>query len=254
MTAEHTNFPAVSEGAIGAVQIQTVNARDLHAFLEVGKVFGAWIVDRIAQYGFMQGQDFEVFEGLSVPESESAKARPQKTKEYAISIDMAKELSMVERNAKGKQARAYFLECERRAKDPAAALNNPAMLRHLLLENVEKVLALEAEVQELAPKANSYEHLTRRDGTFCLTDAAKSIGMRPKDFIQWMQANKWIYRRAGNGHWVGYQPKIQAGLLDHRVDEVTRSDGSSKITEQVRVTAKGMARLGELLLTAEAAE
>ncbi len=129
----------------------------------------------------------------------------------------------------------------------SVALNDPAMLRHLLLENVEKVLALEAEVKELVPLANSYEHLTRHDGTLCITDAAKALDMRPKDLFAWLQANKWIYRRAGNGHWVGYQQRIQAGLLDHRLEEVTRADGSSKITEQVRVTAKGMGRLGELL-------
>lgn len=137
--------------------------------------------------------------------------------------------------------------------DHAAALNNPATLRHLLLENVEKVLALEAEVKELAPMAASYEFLTRTDGTMCITDAAKVFEMRPKDFFAWLQSNQWIYRRAGNGHFVGYQPKIQQGLLDHRLEEVTRADGSTKITEQVRITAKGMAKLGELLARKQAA-
>jgi phage antirepressor YoqD-like protein len=136
-------------------------------------------------------------------------------------------------------------QLEKERTNPALALNDPAMLRHLLLENVEKVLALEAEVKELEPLAASYEFLTRTDGTLCVTDAAKALEVRPKDLFAWMQANKWIYRRAGNGHWVGYQQRIQAGLLDHRVEEVTRADGSTKITEQVRVTAKGMAKLGE---------
>ncbi|MHA6731412.1 phage antirepressor KilAC domain-containing protein [Devosia sp. A369] len=143
-------------------------------------------------------------------------------------------------------------ELERRQPDPSAALNNPATLRHLLLENVEKVLALEAEVVGLQPKADSYDFLTRADGTMCITDAAKALEKRPKDLFAWLQQQKWIYRRAGNGHWVGYQDKIQSGLLDHRVEEVTRADGSSKITEQVRITAKGMARLGELVSRAAA--
>lgn len=127
-----------------------------------------------------------------------------------------------------------------------AALNDPAKLRHLLLENVEKVLALEATVTELSPKAKSYEFLTRTDGTMCITDAAKALNLRPKDMFQYLQSEKWIYRRAGNGHFVGFQSKIGQGLIDHRVEEVTRSDGSVKITEQVRITAKGMAKLGEV--------
>lgn len=136
-------------------------------------------------------------------------------------------------------------ELERFQNSPEAALSDPAKLRHLLLENVEKVLALEASVVELTPLAAAYEHLTRSDGTMCLTDAAKILGMRPKDLFAWLQTNGWIYRRAGNGHWVGRQPKVNVGYLDHRLEEVTRSDGSTKITEQVRITAKGMAKLGE---------
>lgn len=133
----------------------------------------------------------------------------------------------------------------------AAALNNPAQLRHLLLENVDKVLNLQAEVAELSPLAKSYDLLTRADGTMCVTDVAKVLDLRPKDLFTWLQAHKWIYRRAGNGHWVGYQNRIQAGLLDHRVQEVTRSDGVSSITEQVRITAKGLAKLGEHFAPAE---
>ncbi len=245
---EHSNFPLVSVVAIGGAEVQTVNARELHAFLQIGKVFGAWIAERIDAYGFAQGVDFEVF---SETGNNPGGGRP--TKDYAITIDMAKELAMVERNDQGKRARQYFIEMERRAKDPAAALNDPAKLRHLLLENVEKVLALEAEVKELTPLAASYEFLTRSDGTLCVTDAAKSLGMRPKDLFAWLRSHNWIYRRAGNGHWVGYQPKIQSGLLDHRVEEVTRADGSTKITEQVRITAKGMAKLGEALAPEEVA-
>ena len=94
-----------------------VNAWDLHAFLGVGKAFGAWITERIAGIGFIQDQDFTVSEILSVPNSESSKARPQKTKQYLLSMDMAKELSMLERNEKGKQARRYFIKCEKRLRN-----------------------------------------------------------------------------------------------------------------------------------------
>lgn len=132
-------------------------------------------------------------------------------------------------------------------------LEDPAWLRMAVLTYTEKTIELQAQVDELRPMAASYEYLTRTDGTVCITDAAKVFEMRPKDLFAWLQSNQWIYRRAGNGHWVGYQPKIQQGLLDHRVEEVTRADGSSKITEQVRITAKGMAKLGELLAHSQAA-
>jgi len=90
----------------------TVNARDLHAYLENGDDFSAWVADRIKQYGFVEGADYVTFR------ESSGKGRPKK--EYAITIGMGKELSMVERNHKGKEARQYFLRCENIAKKELA--------------------------------------------------------------------------------------------------------------------------------------
>jgi len=108
---------SIKQSVIGSTTIQTVNARDLHGFLEVPTRFNDWIVARIEEYGFTENQDYVGFTEKSVkPQG----GRPGK--EYALSLDMAKELSMVERNARGKQARQYFIECERQAKQAAPAL------------------------------------------------------------------------------------------------------------------------------------
>ena len=230
---------------IGSETIQTVNARDLHAFLDVGKVFAAWIKERIAQYDFLEHRDFVVFSEFG---KNPAGGRP--AKEYAISLDMAKELAMVERNDKGKQARQYFIECERRSKamtDPMQVLQDPAAMRGLLLTYSEKVLSLEAENGEMRPKVAALDRISTADGSTCITNAAKTLQMRPKDMFLWMQANQWIYKRAGGTAWVAYQHRIQSGMLEHKVTTVTRSDGTEKVVEQVLVTPKGMARLAELL-------
>lgn len=91
---------------------KAVSARELHDFLEVKSKFAEWINRRIDEYGFINGQDFISFSEIS---EKPSGGRP--TVEYAISLDMAKELSMVERTEKGKQARRYFIECERRLKE-----------------------------------------------------------------------------------------------------------------------------------------
>ncbi|WP_238149189.1 antA/AntB antirepressor family protein [Arsenophonus endosymbiont of Aleurodicus floccissimus] len=93
--------------------------------------------DRIEKYGFIENEDFATFA------EKTAKGRP--SIEYAISINMAKKLSMVERNEKGKQARQYFIECERKtleAVNPVEILNNPSAMRGLLLNYTEKSLHL----------------------------------------------------------------------------------------------------------------
>lgn len=126
---------SVTPRPIGSAVVQTVNARELHEFLEVGKDFSTWIKERIEQYGFAVGQDFSVAQYLSPPKSGSAKARPQTRSDYHLSLDMAKELAMVERTARGKQARQYFIECERRALSAPAtpAPLDPAALAAVLV-------------------------------------------------------------------------------------------------------------------------
>lgn len=95
----------LSTSAIGGQQIQTVNARELHAFLEVKSKYADWIKNRITDFGFSENQDFCTVSKIL--------ENGGKSKEYHISLDMAKELSMVERNEKGKQARQYFIRCEK---------------------------------------------------------------------------------------------------------------------------------------------
>lgn len=91
--------------------IQAVNARELHAFLQNKRQFSDWIKQRISEYDFVENQDFVSFsQNCEKPKG----GRP--TTEYAITLDMAKELSMVERNEQGKMARRYFIECERIAR------------------------------------------------------------------------------------------------------------------------------------------
>lgn len=93
----------ISNINVGEDLIQTVNARDLHTFLGVGKDFSTWIKDRIEMYGFAENVDYLVF---SPNLGNNQKGRP--VKEYHVSLDMAKELSMVDRGEKGKnESRAY---------------------------------------------------------------------------------------------------------------------------------------------------
>lgn len=230
--------------------IQTVNARDLHAFLEVGKDFTTWIKDRINQYGFVENQDYIIVENLSSPKSGSAKSRQRLMKDYSISINMAKELSMVERNEKGKRARQYFIECEKKALEaisPVEILNDPSAMRGLLLNYTEKVITLEHKVDEMKPQVEALKRISYSEGSLCITDAAKALQIKPKALFSWLQGNDWIYRRVGGKNWVGYQDKIKQDLIEHKVTVVARNDSSEKLTEQVRITPKGLGKLSVLI-------
>jgi len=239
----HNPFPAVIEGRIGDAAVQTVNARDLHAGLEVGKDFSNWIKDRIAAYDFKENSDF-----VCSPVLASEGRGGHNRLDYYLTIDMAKELSMVERNDAGKRMRAYFIDCERRLKDrpafdPIAVLNDPGAMRGLLLTYTEKVLRLEAENAALGPKVDAHDRLAEAYGSYCITDAAKNLQVPPQVLFRWLRTNGWIYKRTGTNHDVAYQAQISAGRLIHKVDTYEKQDGTDSTRTQVRVTPKGMLAL-----------
>lgn len=102
---------------VGDSTIQTVNARQLHEALMVGKDFSNWVKGRIDRFGFENGRDFVTTQDLSSPNLASAKARPQTIIEYHLSLDMAKEIAMVENNDRGRAVRRHFIACEKMVRE-----------------------------------------------------------------------------------------------------------------------------------------
>lgn len=110
--AEIATICVASEGMIGNRPALTVNARDLHAGLQSKRDFSNWIKTRITKYGFQEGVDYKI---LLAKSGEQTGSGGHNAKEYDITLDMAKELSMVENNEKGRLARRYFIWREQQA-------------------------------------------------------------------------------------------------------------------------------------------
>lgn len=113
MAAQSLALVPVFTGVLDHQTTQLVDARQLHAFLEVGRRFTSWITERIAEYSFTESQDYKAIS----QKREIGHGRGRT--DYHLSLDMAKELSMVERNDRGRQARRYFIECEKRLRQIA---------------------------------------------------------------------------------------------------------------------------------------
>ena len=111
----NSNLIPVFNGLIQNQPVQLCNARELHTFLEIQTRYNDWIKNRINEYGFIQDEDYLVI-------TERTNGRPRK--EYHITLNMGKELGMVERNERGRQIRQYFIRCERTLK----ALQQPQQL------------------------------------------------------------------------------------------------------------------------------
>ncbi|WP_375695360.1 antA/AntB antirepressor family protein [Bartonella sp. AC90GZZY] len=231
----------IANNTVNGEDVQTVNARDLHAFLESKQDFSTWIKKRIMTYAFLDGRDFIRFH-------KKMEANNAIAVEYYLTLDMAKELAMVERNKKGKQARQYFIECERRAKQvvtPQIDYSSPqvmlGVLTHLKNENERKDIIIE----DLKPKAMALESLQRSDGLFGLTEAAKVLEMQPKQFILFLQKKRWVYRRTFGAHLLPYQDKIQKGLMDCSTLTIQTENGTEKVIPSAKITTKGMGVLSQ---------
>lgn len=105
----------VFDGFIGGEPAQVCDGRELHAFLKAGWQFSDWIKKRIEQYGFELNQDFTCVSVKAETHRKDGQRGITKVTEYHLTLDMAKELSMVENNEQGRMARRYFIEMERRA-------------------------------------------------------------------------------------------------------------------------------------------
>lgn len=109
----------------------------------------------------------------------------------------------------------------------------------------DQVAGLENSVTEMTPKAAALDRLAGSEGSMCVSNAAKDLSMRPADLFEWLKVNRWIFRRGEE--WVAFQWVLDKQLLEHKTATFSRSDGSDKVTSQVRVTPKGLAKLAGLV-------
>lgn len=163
-----------------------VSARELHEFLEVGTHFKDWF-PRMCEYGFKEGEDFCSFL------SESTGGRP--AQDAVLSIDMAKEICMLQRNEKGKLARQYFLALERDWNSPEKVMSRALRYAEQELKQVRALnSALTVDNQIMKPKADYFDELVERNTLTSFRETAKELGVPPKKFVRFLLDRKYIYR------------------------------------------------------------
>lgn len=229
----------ITAASIGGDQQQGVNARDLHHFLEVGKDFSNWIKDRINQFDFVEGVDFVKTQDLSSPNLANAKSRAQVRIEYILTLNMAKELSMVERNEKGKQARHYFIQCEKQLKVAQQQFAIPQTLPEALrlaADLADKNAALEKKAKEDAPKIEFCDKVVADNEAMTITRAAKLINYPPRKLKDYIRQIGWLYANSDTP----MQSTITSGYMVLRFAHWTDVNGNAVEKPYAHVTAKGM--------------
>ena len=214
----------------------TVSARDLHEFLEVGTRYTDWF-PRMCEYGFTVGQDFNLLKNERV-QLEGNRAVTRIIDDAQLTIDMAKEICMIQRNEKGKQARQYFIQLEKDWNSP-----EKVMARALKIAE-SKITALESKVQQDAPKVLFADAVATSHTSILIGELAKILKQNGLDIGQnrlfaALRNGGFLISRKGSDYNMPTQRSMNAGLMEIKETTIANPDGSVRITRTPKVTGKG---------------
>jgi anti-repressor protein len=214
---------------------QVVSARDLHRFLEATERFSTWF-ERQLQYGFIENEDYVGCKQFNTLAN-------QELIDYALTLDCAKEISMIQRSDKGKEARQYFIACEKKLRQiiPRTHLEVLQSEMALLLENQKKdvlLIAAKNKIEEDKPKVVFADSVIGSSNSILVRQFAKDLcddgfEIGQNRLFEWFRENKFL-----NKDNEPYQNHIASGLFE----VVTRTIGSGTetfTTKTTKITGKG---------------
>lgn len=215
-----------------------VSARELHDFLEVGTRFNDWF-PRMCEYGFSEGQDF-----YSIL-SESTGGRP--AQDAALSIDMAKEICMLQRNEKGKIARQYFLQLEKDWNSP-----EKVMARALRIAD-KRLKMLEEKVEADRPKVLFADSVAASKSSILVGEMAKLLKQNGVEtgqnrFFEYLRQNGYLIRRHGTDYNMPTQKSMELGLFEIKETTINHADGHTSVSKTPKITGKGQQHFVNLFL------
>ena len=222
----------------------TVLGRELHEFLGVTTRYNDWF-PRMVEYGFTEGKDFNLLKNEQV-RFEGNREVTRELIDHLLTIDMAKEICMIQRTEVGKQARQYFIQVE---KD----YNSPEKIMARALRIAEKELStlkLENKVQaqqiaELQPKATYYDLILQCPSLLSVTEIAKDYGLSAKGLNKILHEQGVQFNQSGV--WFLYSKYQDKGYTSTKTQNYNRPDGAQGSRVHTYWTQKGRIFLYGLL-------
>lgn len=213
---------------------QLVSARDLHKGLELSNRFSKWVNQNFKE--FEEGEDFTSVPGGTVVQSGNGTVR--KYDDYALTIDMAKQLCMMSHTELGRKYRKYFIELERKWNDPQEVVKRG----YAILQNENTQLKLENE--QMKPKALFADAVSVSKTTILIGELAKilkqnGVNIGATRLFAWLRENGYLISRKGTDWNMPTQRSMELGLFNIKETTITHSDGHTTISKTTKVTGKG---------------
>lgn len=218
----------------------TTSARDLWEFLDKPHTeFMKWF-SRYSEYGFIENADYRVIDKLV---ENPLGGRP--ATDYEITVDMAKELAMLQKTEKGKVARRYFIELEKKWNSPEAIMARALKMADIkLLEYKNNILQLESKIELNKPKVIFAEALEISENSILVGELAKLLArngieeMGQNRLFKWLRSKGYLHK-SGEQYNLPTQYSIELGLIETKTTTINNPDGSIRVTKTPKITGKG---------------
>ena len=220
-----------------------VSARELHDFLEVETPYRIWF-PRMQEYGFTEGTDFNPYKNVRV-QMEGNRTVNREVDDAALTIDMAKEICMIQRSEKGKQARQYFIQLEKDWNSPEKVMARALDIAHKQLAQLKgENVKLLTENTANKPKVIFADAVSASERSILVGELAKLLRQNGVEIGQnrlfdWMRQNGFLIRRQGTDYNMPTQKAMEMGLFEIKETSVVHSAGNVTINKTPKVTGKG---------------
>lgn len=219
---------------------QLVSARDLHKFLEIKTRFNDWFL-RMCEYGFVENKDYIAITQKRV----TAQGNETTYTDYLMKISMAKEISMLQRNEKGKEAREYFIKCEEAWNSEDMIMARAMEIQNKKILNYrEEVKKLEAKLEEQKPQVMFAEAVTASKDSILIRELAKILKQNGYDtgekrMFAWLREQGYLIKKEGADYNLPTQRAMDLGLFEIKKTAINHSNGEIEIKKTPKITGKG---------------
>ena len=223
-------------------QEQVINGRMLYEFLQIKTPYTMWI-NRMIGYGFIENVDY-ITDNKNVSRTDGA-IMPQKEINHTLKLNMAKELCMLARNERGKEARKYFIKCEEAWNSPDMIMSRALQIMQNKLSDTTRQLQMANQfIEEAKPKLTYYDTILNSKGTMSATQIGADYGLSAIKLNQILR--DWRLIRKVGGQYVLYAEFQNQGLTESKTHEV-QQQGAVRAYVQTRWTQKGRLKIHEIL-------
>ena len=226
----------IMETVLNGEKINSVNAREIHSHLGVKTHLSTWIQRAIEKYDFIENIDFSILKSGN-PNGGLSKI------DYIVTLDMAKELCMIETNSKGKEYRKYFIDIEKNKNKP---LTYEEVMQNALLIADKKVKELEHKIEVDKPKVSFASTVESSLNSVLIRQWAKSINLKEKDVRAWLNEKKYIYRDS-KSNWTIYATE-KAKQYFELVPSTNSNQTGTHLNYTVKIKGEGQIALTDKIL------